>query len=95
MNDRNNPTCVGPDPVRLACHYHTGEEGEEMKRPESPCRDCEERRENCHSECEKYIEYTEERKQYNEFVKQNRIKEYVGSITDRTRFKRRIDRGKR
>ena len=60
-----------------------------MKRPESPCLDCEDRREGCHAVCERYKDYTEELAEYNAEVKANRLREYVGSITDRTRFGRK------
>ena len=61
-----------------------------MKRPESPCLDCKDRHESCHADCEKYIQYTKALDEYRETVKANRLKEYVGSITDRTRYGRRI-----
>lgn len=51
-------------------------------RSPSPCKDCEERQSGCHSTCEKYKEWNEERlKVKNKFrkeaIKNKRYEEYV------------------
>ena len=66
-----------------------------MKRPESPCLDCQYRHENCHAEGEcgnttyTYTEYCKEMELYRQTVKDARMQQYLGNITDSRRFDRK------
>lgn len=46
-----------------------------MGKKKAPCKDCKERHENCHSECEAYLEYNADREQIRK-RKQAAIDEY-------------------
>ena len=51
-----------------------------MPRPVSPCKDCIERHRNCHSECNKYNSFTQERKEihdkiYKSYITQAKIEQ--------------------
>lgn len=39
-----------------------------MKKPKSPCRECEKRAESCRIECKEWKVYEKERQKYNEIV---------------------------
>ena len=45
-----------------------------MKKPQSRCVECDERREGCHSVCEDYISFKKEVEEYNRMVNENRRK---------------------
>ena len=40
--------------------------------PKSPCYNCEERHDLCHSHCERYLKYREELDGYNEVVRKSK-----------------------
>lgn len=44
----------------------------------SPCKDCKERKFNCHSVCERYLEFTEYRKRLHEFNRKQSVAEGYG-----------------
>ena len=66
-----------------------------MKRPESPCLDCPFRHANCHEEGEcgntkyTYTEYRKEMELYRQTVKDARRDDYLGKITDSSRYTRK------
>lgn len=37
-------------------------------RPQPPCKDCQERRTFCHTECDKWAEYETQRNEYYDFI---------------------------
>lgn len=47
-----------------------------MKRPESPCLDCEVRMERCHEFCGLYNQYVELQAEYRKLIKQKRWESY-------------------
>ena len=51
-----------------------------MKEPEAPCLFCDERHLGCHTECDKYKEFTYDRKVYRESITKQKIEE--NEITD-------------
>ena len=46
-----------------------------MKKPQSPCKDCEDREVGCHGKCEKYQRFHEDIVAYSEVVKVNKMKD--------------------
>jgi hypothetical protein len=60
-------------------------------RPQAPCKDCKERSERCHAECERYKEFADEnRRRHDEAMKQFKIEQGLESaeIIRQTRNKR-------
>ena len=60
-------------------------------RPQAPCKDCKERSESCHAECERYKEFADEnRRRHDEAMKQFKIEQGLESaeIIRQTRNKR-------
>lgn len=51
-----------------------------MRKPVSPCLDCEVRMEGCHGYCGMYKEYTELQTQYRQLVKRNRWAHYGNKV---------------
>ena len=41
---------------------------------DAPCRDCKDRKINCHSDCEKYQEYARKKKEFTELERKARTK---------------------
>ena len=65
-----------------------------MKRPESPCKDCQKRAEGCHGKCEDYQKYRIEQEQYNQerFTEKDRYLNFPPRVRAITR---NIGRGKK
>lgn len=42
-----------------------------MKKPNSPCYNCQDRRPGCHGECDRFAEYQERLQKYNERCRSN------------------------
>lgn len=46
-----------------------------MKKPNSPCLGCDNRTEDCHSDCESYLDYVEANEKYKEIIYQSKYEE--------------------
>lgn len=57
----------------------------------APCKDCQDRHDNCHAECEKYIIYAEERKR----IREKRNKEMFMGELIKDQVTRRIKQERR
>lgn len=67
-------------------------------KPQSPCRNCEERKVGCHSECEKYISFSESLRKWNDIVAEERIREARADsvrVATAAKMKKYRDRGGR
>ena len=60
-----------------------------MRKPESGCKGCVDRHENCHSECEKYKEYRQELEDYKAWLHATRGQEIAASAKP-WRYKNRV-----
>ena len=60
-----------------------------MLKPQSPCLDCADRHELCHASCPLYLKYSDDMDVYRLEVKNARMSDYIGKITDSTRYHRK------
>lgn len=56
--------------------YTAMEKPKVIKKPIAPCKDCKERKENCHAECVRYITYSVDMQVYRYALRQ--AKKYAG-----------------
>ena len=63
-----------------------------MSRPKSPCRECADRNERCHFDCERYLAYVDENEARKEIIRQGKAKEFGRGdwLTDRQFAGRRL-----
>lgn len=48
-----------------------------MRQIDDPCYKCEQRRENCHSKCEKYIIWRDTRKKKNDSIRKEKTIDFI------------------
>lgn len=49
-----------------------------MLKPASPCLKCNKRSEDCHKNCEKYLQYVEDNEKYKDLINQSKQEESIG-----------------
>lgn len=59
-----------------------------MKRPESPCRDCEFRKELCHADCEVYQTFKKDLESWKAYVKEQQRDDNEQDAIEKDRVKR-------
>ena len=61
-----------------------------MKRPESPCRDCEFRRESCHADCEIYQTFKKGLESWKAYIREQMRGDNEQEAIEKSRVKRAV-----